>query len=282
MFNYIREFISDLGRQYFQQPEVSEEAKVNLMNLLPQEITLEIFSYLNSKELTRCFRVNKTWKILASDETLWNVLTPRIAFGKKQWETYFGDIGQEPPLPKDIHKILNSHCPFWSGKKVKKTHMLVLIPETIDGKPLNLATLVELAKKPKEGHATPYQYIKDAIIKEHGNQAITKSHWVLMTKEVIEESRDKSIIDQQTLIAKIAKRKGINYEIPPVLDAAICILMHYTRSRKRLFKIDSDYTLCQQTAKGSLNVVGLSPNGLSVVDYYDAYPVGISALRKLS
>ena len=42
------------------------------------------------------------------------------AFGKAQWEKYFGDVGVEPPLPEIIYGILNSPCPFWKEKKCMK------------------------------------------------------------------------------------------------------------------------------------------------------------------
>ena len=158
------------------QPKLDETA-ADFTLLFPEEISLAIFSYLNSQELTRCFCVNKTWKALASDEVLWNTLLPRIAFGKAQWETYFGDIGQVPPLPKDIHQILKSPCPFWPGKKVEETHILMLIPESVNSKPLTLSTLGELVKAPKYGHATQYRYIWGKIIHKHGNQATAKSHF---------------------------------------------------------------------------------------------------------
>ncbi len=187
--------------------------------------------------------------------SLWKVLLLReIVFGKKQWETYFGEIGKEPPLPKDIYEILNSPCPIFLGKKVRETHMLVLIPETVNGKPLNLTTLEELVKAPKEGHATQYSDdISGEILNdEHANQATAKSHWALMTMDVIPESRNKSYSDQHDLITELAKQTGINYEVPNVLDVAICILMHYIGDGKRLFTDDPlTCTRCQENVQGS-------------------------------
>ena len=82
-----------------------------------------------------------------------------FAFGKKMWATYLGDVGVEPPLPPDIKAILNALCPFFHGKKVKETHLLVLIPKTVKGKPLTLKTLGELVKKPLKGTRTQYATI---------------------------------------------------------------------------------------------------------------------------
>ncbi|XP_060049008.1 F-box/WD repeat-containing protein 8 isoform X2 [Erinaceus europaeus] len=38
---------------------------------LPYELAINIFQYLNRKELGRCAQVSKTWKVIAEDEVLW-------------------------------------------------------------------------------------------------------------------------------------------------------------------------------------------------------------------
>lgn len=76
---------------------------------------------------------------------------PQTAFGKADWEKYFGDVGEEPPLPQNINEILQSSCKYWPDKKVEDTHLLVLIPKTVDGRALTLETLGELIEKPKGG-----------------------------------------------------------------------------------------------------------------------------------
>lgn len=161
--------------------------------------------------------------------------------------------------------------------------MLVLIPETVNGKPLDSITLGELVRDPKDGHATKYAHIWDAIVKEHGNQSVVKSHWVLMTKDVIEESRNKSYTDQQALITDLAKKTGIDYEVPNVLDAAICIFMKYISSEERLFSDrPATYTRCQEKIEGKQIIVGgFYPFGLSVeTSSIDYHSIGVAALRK--
>lgn len=74
-----------------------------------------------------------------------------MLFRKADWERYFGNVATEPPLPINIEHILNSSCPFWTGKKVSDTHLLVLIPKTIEGRSFNLNTLEELIQNPREG-----------------------------------------------------------------------------------------------------------------------------------
>ncbi len=90
---------------------------------------------------------------------------PSMAFGKALWAQYFGDIGVEPPLPPHINAILQSPCPYWSGKKVEETHLLVLIPQTVNGKPLTLRSLGELVKSPKQGTSSQYRHFWDKALK---------------------------------------------------------------------------------------------------------------------
>lgn len=262
----------------------NEVKKVDFTQSFPSETCLQIFSYLNAVDLARCSGLNKVCQILASDKALLKALpAPEITFGKAAWKKYFGDVGLEVPLPLDIHKILKSPCPFWPGKKVEETHMLVLIPETVDGKPLNLKTLQELVKAPKEGHGTEYRYIWDAIMNEHGETTV-KSHWVLMTKDVIEGSGNKNYMEQQTLISEISKKIGITYEVPTLLDAVVCLFTRFVSSKERLFNHEpGTYTRCQErTEDYPIIVGGFSPYGLIVNVCFGSGYLGVAALRKFS
>lgn len=60
-----------------------------------------------------------------------------MLFGRAEWIKHFGDVDIEPLLSSDIKDILNSFSPFWPDKKVGVTHVLFLIPEPIEGTPLN-------------------------------------------------------------------------------------------------------------------------------------------------
>jgi hypothetical protein len=172
---------------------------------------------------------------------------PAIAFGGAQWKEFMGaDIGVEPPLPANIGDILAEPCLFSTdGKTVSETHLLMLIPETINGEPLNLNTLGKLFKKkfPTVGNDTGYGDILGLIqiaAENHG-----KSRWVLMTRDVIEGSRWKSRREHRALVAE----KGQNlYEVPVALDAAACILLEYARSKGQT-RLYGDrpwtYTRCQ-------------------------------------
>ena len=204
------------------------------------------------------------------------------------WQRYFGDVGATPPLPDNIAAILNSPCPFWSGRQVMDTHLLVLIPAHVEGKPLTLDYLGELIQRPQGGgHATKYRYYWDGARKAIGSKASGRSYWVLMTRDVLPGSRRKSNAAQCALVADYANRTGLPYEVPGALEAAVVMLLHYARSGERLYS-DSPwtYTRCRDSVVVDYKdypvvVGGFSSGGLYVSDYnFDSSRVGVAGLRK--
>ena len=176
---------------------------------------------------------------------------PSIAFGRDAWIRYFGDIGSEPPLPKNIGEILNSRCSFWPDKKVKETHLLVLIPNTVNGKPFTMNYLEELIQKPKSGHSTKYRIYSD-YAKEAVGEKSYPSHWLLMTRDIIPGSRGERCKECSDMIANHRKKTGIPYELPNLLEATASILMHYVKTGERLYSDDQlTYTWSQDVFKGN-------------------------------
>jgi hypothetical protein len=168
--------------------------------------------------------------------------------GEVEWKHYFGEVEPAPDLPKDIATILESTCPFWPDKKVKDTHLLVLIPATVDGAPFTLNLLKELIQCPKNGeHKTEYHYYGSDVQVQIGAASPAASYWLLMTRDVLPGSRDKTYADQERLIADHASRTSLPYEMPKALEAATAILTHYVRDGERLYQ-DSPWTFtrCQE------------------------------------
>ena len=191
---------------------------------------------------------------------------PKIAFGKAEWAKYFGDVGAEPPLPKEIDKILKSECPYWSGKRVEETHLLVLIPKTVNGQKYSLNLLQDLAKRPQGGgHALKTFRYYSTVGKEMGNNGIQGSYWSLITKDVLPNSRVKSFEEQKPLL------KG-PHEVPEALELATGILMHHVKTGERLYPDKPDtYSCCQETLiDGERVVVGsFESSGLFIGGYFD-------------
>ena len=197
-----------------------------------------------------------------------------------------GNVGKTPPPPTGIGQILDSPCPFWKGKQVRDTHLLVLIPKRVSGQALTLDYLEELIKSPQGGgHPTQYRgdwyakYVRPVI----GSQASGSSYWVLMTRDVLPKSRYKSYEDQCALVADHANRTGLEYKVPGALEAAVVMLLHHVRSGEFLYGLDPlTYTRCQEKVQNfQLVVGGFSSGGLHVYYYnYDDIDDGVAGLRK--
>jgi hypothetical protein len=253
---------------------------------LPDEVLAKILEGADSSTLGNALLTSKAFNRAATKVIVDRARdVPAIAFGGAQWKEFMGaDIGLEPPLPVNIRDILAEACPFSiDGKTVAETHLLMLIPETINGEPLNLNTLGRLfkAKFPAVGDDTGYRWIGVEILataKNHG-----KSRWVLMTRDVIKGSRNKAFAEQQAL----ANEKGHNkYEVPAILDAIACILLEYARSmgQTRLYGDRPwTFTRCQENISGhQLTVGGFTSAGLRVnFSQYSNADIGVAATRKL-
>jgi NLR family CARD domain-containing protein 3 len=212
------------------------------------------------------------------------ISVPSMAIGPKEWKQYLGEVGAAPPLPANINEILNSSCPFWPGKQVKDTHLLVLVPATVDGRPFTLDLLGELIKDPQGGfRKAEFEIYGNEVRRELGAQSPGSSYWVLMTRDVLPGSRGKTYDAQKALVAA-----HVHYDIPYVLEAATAILLHHARIGERLYTDDPwTYTRCQEKVLGNkypVVVGGFSSGGFLVLNYY-FYSVysssfGVSCLRK--
>lgn len=183
---------------------------------------------------------------------------PQIAFGKAEWERYFGEVGEEPSLPRNIDEILKGPCPYWAGKRVEETHLLTLIPSKVDGRPLTLNSLGEMIKNPRGGgHKTQYRHYHSGVKEELGEQGVPHSYWILMTRDVISGSKDKTYEEQKALLKQ-------PYAVPKALEAVTAILMHHARSGERLYRNDPyTDTYCQEKIKSwqALSSLEASPLG---------------------
>jgi hypothetical protein len=222
-------------------------------------------------------------------------------FGAKEWERYFGEVGETPPLPSDIVEILDSPCPFWQGKQVKDTHLLVLIPAAVNDKPFTLNLLGELVQNPKqENRSTAYRYYNTDVQQELGHQSTDGSYWILMTRCILPNTSTMDYPTQKTWVAMHADRMQLPYTMPHALEAATAILSHYVCSGERLYTDDlCTWTRCQELILDSLYdehgciyeqvehpvvVGGFSPVGLDVSSNFNLvynYGSGAACLRRL-
>ena len=191
---------------------------------------------------------------------------PAIAFGKKEWAELGLEV-EDIPLPEDVDAILKSPCPFSKkGERVEQTHVLVLKPGSINGEDLNAENFGKFMKsKFPELDEEGYRFILDDAKKLGSHE---EARWILMKKDVIDGSRNKSFADQQKMVEEQGQKK---YQVPRVLDVIVCAMTEYARSqgKTRLFS-DSPwtYTRCQENVQGYQMVVGgFAPAGLCVSNH---------------
>ncbi len=216
-------------------------------------------------------------------------------FGAEEWTKYFGEVDVEPPLPGNIVSTLNSPCPFWPDRCVKDTHLLVLIPSTVGGAPYNLNLLKALIETPRcGGHGTQYRYYDRDVQAGLGDPSPSHSYWILMTRDVLPNSRGKSYTVQKELIAVHARETGLPYVMAGALEAATVILSYYARSGDRIYTNNPwTYTRCQDLvsitkhsggSKHPVIVGGQSSWGLGIAYYSNGCHggrIGVAGLQKL-
>ncbi|WP_194847716.1 hypothetical protein [Candidatus Neptunochlamydia vexilliferae] len=204
---------------------------------------------------------------------------PKEALGKAIWQKHFNHIqGTQAPLPSNIEAILNAPTPFkvegYSGK-VRDTHILVWIPEVVDGVDVSLDGLNTLFK---------YRSYSDAVKKEIGGQKLGKATWVLISKNVLEGSRSKSYDQQKKIMSAYASQ---GYTLPKALEVTAALLIHEKETKKRLLTDDPwTYTRCQESVNNNqwpVAIGGFAAGGLSVRYYswIDNQRSGVVGARKL-
>jgi hypothetical protein len=211
---------------------------------LPENVLEKnIFANLPLPALGTCSLVCKAWNKTASKQM--EAFSYDNAFGPKEWYTCFGvRLKNVPRLPQNITEIISASFLLWPNKKVDETRLLALVPETVNGQPFNLKLLGELVKKPLTGNPTQY---KGFFLGEYTDPDAPPSHWVLLSRDVIEGSRGQSYKDQQALLAQCSQKDTVPCEVPKVLDATVCIVTEYVRFGTRLYSNDPfTWTRCQE------------------------------------
>lgn len=228
----------------------------NPVDSLIFDTAIEIFSYLKSSDFIACNLVYKKWNEFIREDKenfLWNAIIKReFAFGKEKWEKYLGEVGEAPPLPNNIFEILKSPCQAFPGKSVAMTHVLTLIPQRVNEKPLTLRSIENLVKKPKQGNKTNFGFIWNRVKSQHGNKQVNESYWVLMTKDVLRDSRDnkysqKGSIARSAMVDELSKKTDGKYQIPKLLEATVCIFTKYVENGTYLFNTNPrTYIYCKE------------------------------------
>lgn len=206
-----------------------------------------------------------------------------------------------PPLPKDIHQIVNSKCPIYDGQikadgthySVDDTHFLQLLCEE-DGSLNHFENNV--VKPYGENHylqgvnPLQFRYFWHEARQEHGEVPCELTHWELTTKNILPESRNKSWAEQDELVSSLGQKAFVNYEVPSVKNTPRALFLHRVATGESLYTASDarnghlyTYTLLRESTEiYRLVVGGFDHAGLSVDDGYDFGDgsVGVGGLRK--
>ncbi|MCB1112658.1 MAG: hypothetical protein H7A37_03470 [Chlamydiales bacterium] len=209
---------------------------------------------------------------------------PETAFSPAEWIKYYGeeklkelgiDLSDSPSVPRELLEELDKPSPYFDGKKVSETAKLFFIP-----KGLTLNNMGELAKSPIEGNKVEkgYWYMCSLIEQKHGDIPVQKSYWVLMTTDVIPDSRGKRRDEQLALASRVE-----GYDAPNLLEAVVCNYVNYVESGMRLFGVEPwTYTCCNEEPINVLKLIvgAFASDGLVVNSNRDIAYIGIAGVRR--
>jgi hypothetical protein len=202
---------------------------------LPVELILSIFSYLSIKGLAISSLVSKKWRHMVSDPSICDIrylteIYPSFkVIDASDWAQHVNFREHELSTEDEPH-IANrawfiSLLKQFSSLPIERKAGITLL--TIP-KGLNLNKLEEIGRGLT--HFGLSRLIKEAI----GEIQVKKTYRILITNNVLEESRNKSITEQKALA------NGLGCTRPKVLEAVALLVMTYLVSKKRLY---SDYLL---------------------------------------
>lgn len=260
---------------------------------LQEGIWKNIFSKLDFKSLYQCSLVSHEYNQLVHNPILTKqMIYEGFSFNPLHWNQVFGKgtvSCLEPEkafrlLPADIDEILKKPCPIYAQKRIIDTHMLVWIPENIKNKNLTIKSFGKLLKQKLEFYENKagYRIIWKEVLQQETFEI--RSGWVLMTKDIIPGSENQSYERVQEMLLNINQSNKMDYRLPKTIEAIVCIMTHYFRTKKRLFSMGPfSYLLCHENINSVQAVVGgFMPNGLFVFcNYGHNTNLSIAALHNL-
>jgi len=208
--------------------------------------------------------------------------------GAEEWKAQGIDVGEPPPIPSSITKaLLDSACPLHPGKLIKETHILVLVPETVNGKAYTALKLDELcARRKGSGDSLLHSRYESWKSQPWATLPQSQSEWVLLPKsdpdpEVSPDQhfRSKHITAQQKMHSDHYKE----YREVKTLEVMTMALLYDLTHKERLLP---DYLRCEEpNASGGRVCVGrFSAFGLNVFVVFRAFgygSIGRALARKL-
>lgn len=129
-------------------------------------------------------------------------------------------------LPPNILQILGSQCPFSSrGVTVEQTHVLAWVEK---GDTVN-QLLQHLANRRPAESSLKCRHLTELVQNAIGNIPVEETHWVLMLKEALPNSRGLSPEERQQLLEQYP-----DYVYPTLVESILCMDRAYHSEPKEL------------------------------------------------
>ena len=200
--------------------------------------------------------------------------------GKAHW-AHLGDVGEEPPLPENIEAILAEPCPAALGLErfgttIGDTHILALIPATLNGERLTLERFKTLLDS-RDGPKITCWYPEG-----NENNCADFSYWALISKGCIQNSKNKGYKEQKQMAAQL----GGYYRLPKLIEMLFGLYLQEVAHHDNLYASDS-WTRCEElSSDGRWPMACRGFGGGGGVDghyrVYANFGVGVGVLRKSS
>ena len=223
------------------------------------------------------------------------VILGKNFLGAASWKVGFGvDVGVVPPIPKEVtQSLLESPCPLHPGQKIKDTHILMLVPKTVNGEAYTALKLDELcASRKGSGDRLIYDKNERATAWKStswANAPQAQSEWVLLPKSDPDPNvspekhfRRKDITAQQ----KVHEAHYSEYREGKVLEVMTMALLNDVVNGEPRILQGLNYLRCieQNAFGGRVCVGGFASHGLGVGDDGGAHAhdgLGCALARKL-
>jgi hypothetical protein len=211
--------------------------------------------------------------------------------GADAWRSQGIEVGEVPRLPASITKeLLESECPLHPGEKIKDTHLLVLVPKTVNGEPYSALKLDELcATRKGSGDKLIFDGFDWATFWQSQWWAFapqSRSEWMLIPKSdpdlrkvsADKHFRSKNISAQE----KVHEDHYPEYREVKALEVMTMVVLYYLTNKERLLP---DYLRCEEaTSGGRVCVRFFDRLGLWVLVYddddFDSAYIGRALARK--
>ena len=220
------------------------------------------------------------------------VILGKNFLGAASWKVGFGvDVGLVPPIPKEVtQSLLESPCPLHPGQKIKDTHILMLVPKTVNGEAYTALKLDELcASRKGSGDRLIDPDFISWKTQSWANAPQAQSEWVLLPKSDPDPNvspekhfRRKDITAQQ----KVREAHYSEYREVKALEVMTMALLNDVVNGEPRILDGWNYLRCiEPNASGGRVCVGrFHSRGLRVIDDVGAGvndDIGCALARKL-